>query len=74
MDMDKVKIENEFGDVKEYNIECMFYSSAYQKHYLVCSDENKLYAFKFSSYEKEDYEFISDEEELEIIRKKMQNE
>lgn len=72
--MDKVRIENELGDVKEYDIEYMFYSFAYQKHYLVCSNENKLYAFKFSSYEKEDYEFVSDEEELGMIRKKMQDE
>lgn len=74
MNMNKVKIANELGEVREYNIECMFYSFEYHKHYLVCSDENKLYAFKFSSYEKEDYEFVESEEELEMIREKMQNE
>lgn len=74
MNMNKVRIENELGEVKDYDIECLFYSFEHKKHYLVCSDENKLYAFKFSSYEKEDYEFVNSDEELEMIRRKMQDE
>lgn len=74
MNMNKVRIENELDEIKEYDIECMFYSFKYKKHYLVCSDENKLYAFKFSSYEKGEFEFVNSDEELEMIRRKMQDE
>lgn len=69
--METVKIEDSLGNIKEYKIEFMFYSFQYKKHYLVCSDEENLLAFKFSTFDSEDYEFVDNDEELKMIMEKM---
>lgn len=69
--METVKIEDSMGNVKEYKIEFMYYSFRYKKHYMVCSDDNDLFAFKFSTFDSDDYEFVDNDEELKMIMEKI---